>query len=97
MDCTYFQIDPEIVASAAEWTEHKAPDGRSYYYNAKAGESVWEKPQPLKDLESEYLVSFVTRMFCVCVVMCKADVNSNLTSFGYAGISVKFILTSHGG
>lgn len=49
-----FQIDPEIVARAAEWTEHKAPDGRSYYYNAKAGESVWEKPQALKNLESKY-------------------------------------------
>lgn len=46
-------IDPQIMARAAEWTEHKAPDGRSYYYNAKAGESVWEKPQPLKDLESK--------------------------------------------
>lgn len=49
------QIDPDIVARGTEWTEHKAPDGRSYFYNAKLGESVWEKPQPLKDLESEYL------------------------------------------
>uniref|UniRef100_A0A069DXB0 Putative transcription factor n=1 Tax=Panstrongylus megistus TaxID=65343 RepID=A0A069DXB0_9HEMI len=46
------QLDPEIVARAAEWTEHRAPDGRFYYYNAKAGESVWEKPQALKDLEA---------------------------------------------
>lgn len=46
------QIDPLIVTKAAEWSEHKAPDGRPYYYNAKAGESVWEKPQALKDLES---------------------------------------------
>lgn len=48
------KIDPEIIARATEWTEHKAPDGRFYYYNAKKGESVWEKPQPLKDLESKY-------------------------------------------
>ena len=41
------------MARAAEWTEHRAPDGRFYYYNAKAGESVWEKPQPLKDLEGK--------------------------------------------
>ena len=47
------RIDPELIARAAEWTEHKAPDGRSYFYNAKAGESVWEKPQALRDLESK--------------------------------------------
>ncbi|KAI5741695.1 hypothetical protein M8J76_016197 [Diaphorina citri] len=50
-DDTTPKIDPEIVAKAAEWSEHKAPDGRSYFYNAKAGESVWEKPQAMKDLE----------------------------------------------
>nr|CAI5841591.1 unnamed protein product [Callosobruchus analis] len=47
-------IDPEIVARASDWTEHKAPDGRPYYHNAKRGESVWEKPQALKDLESKF-------------------------------------------
>lgn len=46
------QLDSELVASAMVWTEHRAPDGRLYYYNSKAGESVWEKPQALKDLES---------------------------------------------
>ncbi|CAB3367370.1 Hypothetical predicted protein [Cloeon dipterum] len=44
-------VGPDLEMKAAEWTEHKAPDGRPYYYNAKTGESVWEKPQPLKDLE----------------------------------------------
>lgn len=51
------KVDPEIVAKASEWTEHKAPDGRFYYYNAKKGESVWEKPQPLKDLETAKLAA----------------------------------------
>ena len=26
------------------WTEHKAPDGRTYYYNNQTKESAWEKP-----------------------------------------------------
>ncbi|XP_043461407.1 transcription elongation regulator 1-like isoform X1 [Leptopilina heterotoma] len=46
------QIDAELVAAAMLWTEHRAPDGRLYYYNSKAGESVWEKPQALKDFEN---------------------------------------------
>ena len=48
------QIDAELVAAAILWTEHRAPDGRLYYYNSKAGESVWEKPQTLKDFESTF-------------------------------------------
>ncbi|KAG5681050.1 hypothetical protein PVAND_010516 [Polypedilum vanderplanki] len=45
------KIDPKILAKAAEWSEHRAPDGRLYYYSATRGESVWEKPQALKDLD----------------------------------------------
>ncbi|KAJ8704182.1 hypothetical protein PYW07_013476 [Mythimna separata] len=30
-------------------TTHRAPDGRPYYYNAAKQESVWEKPQPMKE------------------------------------------------
>ncbi|KAF9400176.1 hypothetical protein BGZ94_005527 [Podila epigama] len=26
------------------WTEHKAPDGMPYYYNAASGQSTWVKP-----------------------------------------------------
>eukprot|EP00198_Chlamydomonas_reinhardtii_P003267 XP_001692603.1 WW domain protein [Chlamydomonas reinhardtii] len=32
---------------AKEWTEHTAPDGRKYYYNAKTKQSSWEKPDEL--------------------------------------------------
>ena len=28
----------------AQWTEHKAPSGQSYYYDRVSGKSVWEKP-----------------------------------------------------
>lgn len=35
--------DP-LSTSALQWTEHKAPDGRTYYYNAIEKESRWEKP-----------------------------------------------------
>ena len=30
------------------WTEHKAPDGRTYYFNADTKVSSWEKPDELK-------------------------------------------------
>jgi len=34
-----------------DWTEHTSPDGKKYYYNAKSGESVWEKPKELAGWE----------------------------------------------
>ncbi|XP_049540078.1 transcription elongation regulator 1 isoform X1 [Anopheles darlingi] len=45
------EVEPSIVAKAAIWSEHVAPDGRTFYYNAGKCESVWEKPQALLDLE----------------------------------------------
>ncbi|CAB3231843.1 unnamed protein product [Arctia plantaginis] len=44
-------IPPELMALASEWTTHRAPDGRPYYYHAGKQESVWEKPKALKELE----------------------------------------------
>ena len=40
-------VSPAAGAAAAtkpEWTEHKAPDGRTYWYNARLKVSKWEKP-----------------------------------------------------
>jgi pre-mRNA-processing factor 40 len=34
-----------------DWTEHKAPDGRPYWYNAKTKQSVWNKPAELMSPE----------------------------------------------
>lgn len=31
-----------------EWTEHKSPDGRNYYYNNITKQSSWDKPDELK-------------------------------------------------
>lgn len=31
-----------------QWTEHKAPDGRTYYYNSVTKQSSWQKPDQLK-------------------------------------------------
>ncbi|XP_074082075.1 pre-mRNA-processing factor 40 homolog B isoform X4 [Macrotis lagotis] len=38
------------------WSEHVAPDGRIYYYNADDKQSVWEKPSVLKS-KAELLLS----------------------------------------
>lgn len=36
------------IKPTSEWTEHKAPDGRSYYYNSGTKQSSWDKPDELK-------------------------------------------------
>ncbi|KAB7495688.1 Pre-mRNA-processing factor 40-like protein B [Armadillidium nasatum] len=38
------------------WTEHKAPDGRTYFYNTATRQSSWEKPDELKS-PAELLLS----------------------------------------
>ncbi|KAF7997587.1 hypothetical protein HCN44_006158 [Aphidius gifuensis] len=37
-----------ISEKKSEWSEHKAPDGRIYYYNITTKQSLWEKPDDLK-------------------------------------------------
>ena len=38
----------EPAKAEGTWTEHKAPDGRTYFYNATTRQSSWEKPDALK-------------------------------------------------
>ena len=45
-----------MSANKGTWTEHKAPDGRTYYYNATTRASAWEKPDDLKS-QTEKLLS----------------------------------------
>ena len=34
-----------------EWSEHKTPEGKVYFYNSKSQQSVWDKPKVLVDYE----------------------------------------------
>ncbi|XP_075841326.1 pre-mRNA-processing factor 40 homolog A isoform X15 [Microtus pennsylvanicus] len=36
------------MSTKSMWTEHKSPDGRTYYYNTETKQSTWEKPDDLK-------------------------------------------------
>uniref|UniRef100_A0A8C5M4H0 Pre-mRNA-processing factor 40 homolog B n=1 Tax=Leptobrachium leishanense TaxID=445787 RepID=A0A8C5M4H0_9ANUR len=46
----------DIPKKKSLWTEHKAPDGRTYYYNTETKQSSWEKPDELKS-KPELLLS----------------------------------------
>merc|ERR1712106_846493 len=46
---------PPVGEGMCKWSEHTAPDGKKYYYNAETQESVWEKPQDLKDWEVDQI------------------------------------------
>lgn len=44
-----------------EWTEHKSPDGRNYYYNNITKQSSWDKPDELKTVAE-------VGQYCFCVL-----------------------------
>ncbi|XP_066564270.1 pre-mRNA-processing factor 40 homolog B [Amia ocellicauda] len=46
----------EQTGKKSSWTEHKAPDGRTYFYNSESKQSTWEKPDELKS-KAELLLS----------------------------------------
>ena len=39
------------MGPGCKWSEHTSPEGKKYYYNSETQESIWEKPQELKDWE----------------------------------------------
>merc|ERR1712043_130377 len=45
---TNSDTNDDPAQDASKWTEHKAPDGRTYYYNTTTKQSAWEKPLCLK-------------------------------------------------
>ncbi|KRT81263.1 hypothetical protein AMK59_5351, partial [Oryctes borbonicus] len=47
---------PPGANQTEQWSEHKAPDGRTYYYNSVTKQSLWQKPDALKT-PSELLLS----------------------------------------
>ncbi|KAG1682607.1 Pre-mRNA-processing factor 40 A [Nymphon striatum] len=48
--------DSAKTEKGCDWTEHKAPDGRTYYYNGITKQSAWDKPDVMKS-KSELLLS----------------------------------------
>lgn len=48
---------PYGAVPTTEWTEHKSPDGRNYYYNNITKQSSWDKPDELKTV-AEVKVDF---------------------------------------
>lgn len=52
---------------ATEWSEHKSPDGRNYYYNNITKQSSWDKPDELKT------VAEVGSVLCCLLKVCASD------------------------
>ena len=42
-----------VLIPALEWREHKAPDGRTYYYNIRTMQTRWDKPKELEEHEKK--------------------------------------------
>lgn len=66
-----FPPAPNLVQ---EWTEHKAPDGRTYYYNSVTKQSSWQKPDSLKTSNE---VIYTISLLIVKVLKCGFGLNIN--------------------
>ncbi|XP_013178528.1 PREDICTED: pre-mRNA-processing factor 40 homolog A isoform X2 [Papilio xuthus] len=52
-----------LANQSSPWSEHKAPDGRTYYYNSVTKQSLWEKPDDLKTPAEKLLSSCVWKEY----------------------------------
>ncbi|XP_057307232.1 transcription elongation regulator 1-like isoform X2 [Hydractinia symbiolongicarpus] len=50
-----FRMPPPdfVPKTIGDWTEHRLPDGRLYYFNNKSKESKWDKPKEFIDASKE--------------------------------------------
>ncbi|CAK1540472.1 unnamed protein product [Leptosia nina] len=56
------EISP-MTNQSSPWSEHKAPDGRTYYYNSITKQSLWEKPDDLKTPAEKLLSACVWKEY----------------------------------
>ena len=49
------QESDDPAQDRSKWSEHKAPDGRTYYYNSVTKQSAWEKPLCMKSASERLL------------------------------------------
>jgi len=62
-------VAPKPESKKTNWTEHKAPDGRTYYYNAVTKQSSWEKPDELKSPAEVCIVYYYLFAYLRLVLM----------------------------
>jgi len=87
------KVDPALTAPAMEWCEYRSPEGKPYYFNLKTSQSVWEKPQVLKDYDGK--VSFSWSNFLnLLTFFCKKTKKKHLSwSIGCCCSSTRWIST----
>lgn len=56
---------PPAANQKEQWTEHKAPDGRTYYYNSITKQSSWQKPDQLKTPAEVNLLNKLQKIVCI--------------------------------